>query len=143
MYKNLKEKLWAFIIQNNPDLMFNLQEGYSVTTFLEDRVSKTMPLVMSWLEEGKEGYVIEELAIMEMTKELRPSRFNYIKDVLARDFPLENKKYAEAGVLTYECINMMEACTDLFSSFEYKDEMKVDNRMRHAIIARIHDYMSI
>jgi len=143
MYKNLKEKLWAFITQNNPDLMFTLQEGYSVTTYLEDKITKVMPMVMDFLAEGKEGHAIEELALLEMTKELRPSKFNYIKDVLASEFPSEHGKFREAGVLTYECINMIEACNDLYLSFDFSEANQKDIRLRHAIIARIHDYLSI
>lgn len=143
MYKNLKEKLWAFITQNNPDLMFTLQEGYSVTTYLEDKLQKVMPMVLDLIAEGKEGHAIEELAISEMTRELRPSRFNYLKDVIARDFPLEYNKFREAGVLTYECINMIEACNDIFEAFGFSEDKTEDNRLRHAIIARVHDYLSI
>ncbi|WP_333887393.1 hypothetical protein [Sphingobacterium siyangense] len=143
MYKNLKEKLWAFITQNNPDLMFTLQEGYSVTTYLEDKIQKVMPMVMDLISESKPGHVIEELALLKMTKELRPSRFNYIKDVVTRDFPVEFNKFREAGVLTYECINMIEACNDIFETFGFSEDKPEDNRLRHAVIARVHDYLSI
>lgn len=143
MYENLKEKLWAYITQNNPDLMFNLQEGYSVKTYLEDKIHKGMPMVMDLISENKPGHAIEELALLEMTKELRPSRFNYIRDVVTRDFPTEYNKFREAGVLTYECINMIECCNDIFESFGFREEEQEDNRLRHAVIARVHDYLSI
>lgn len=123
--------------------MFNLQEGYSVSTYLEDKISKVMPYVLKQIEEGKEGYAIDELALLEMTKDLRPSKFNYIKDVIEHDFVDQFHKFREAGVLTYECINMIEACNDLFTNFDFREGNTVDNRLRHAIIARLHDYLSI
>lgn len=143
MYENLREKLWAYITHNNPDLMFTLQEGYSVKTYLEDKIHKVMPMVLDLISEGKPGHAIEELALQEMTKELRPSRFNYIKDVVTRDFPTEYNKFREAGVLTYECINMIETCNDIFETFGFCETKQEDNRLRHAVIARVHDYLSI
>ncbi|RKE47172.1 hypothetical protein [Sphingobacterium detergens] len=142
MKNSLKEKLWAFITENNPDLMFNLQEGYSVPTYLEDKVMKVMPMVEVFLRKGKAEHEIEQLILMELTKDLRPSKYNYIKDVITRDFPNECYKFREAGVLTYECINMLEACNDIFITFDFNED-KEDHRLRHAIIARVHDYLSI
>ncbi|MDR2272012.1 MAG: hypothetical protein LBF27_13995 [Sphingobacterium sp.] len=143
MYNNLREKLWAFIIQNNPDLMFTLKDGYSVSTYLDDKISKAMPLVMDLIASGKEGHAIEELALLELTRELRPSKYNYIKEVIAQDFPEHYHRFREAGVLTFECINIIEACNDLFVTFDFREDKTTDNRLRHAIIARIHDYLSI
>lgn len=143
MKKKLRANLWAFITQNNPELMFNLQEGYSVMTYLDDKVEKIQPMVINLLEEGKEIHVIEELVLLEMTKDLRPSKFNFIKEVIEQDFPDEYHKFREAGVLTYECINMIEASNDIFITFDFREDNIQDNRLRHALIARIHDYLSI
>lgn len=141
MYNQLKERLWAYITENNPDLMFGLQDGYSVTNYLEDKVSKVMPLVMNLLEKGKEGHVIQELALNEMTRELRPSKFLYLKELLLREFPSEYLKYVEYGVLTYELLNLIELCKDVFETFCFGETTREDSYLRHAIIARVHEHL--
>jgi len=141
MQSNLKEKLWAFIIHNNPELMFNLQAEYSVTRHLEDKVAKVMPFVLKLLEQGKSGPAIEELALEAMTEELRPSRFLYLKGILKNEFPAEYESYKEAGVLTYETVNLIDHCQEVFDVFAFSVENEQDQKLRHAIIAKVHDYL--
>ena len=45
MQEMLKEKLWTYIVQNNADLMLNLQQGFSVTGYLKEKVNGIQPLV--------------------------------------------------------------------------------------------------
>jgi hypothetical protein len=132
MHNLLKEKLKAYIQQNNPELLIRLQESFSVTTYLEDKVSKVMPTVLRLLEEEKPGYVIEELAMAELTEELRPSRFNYLQEILEEDFPKEYEAFKKAGVLTYETIN----------NFPFTEDNEDDRFLRYAVIAKISDYLN-
>lgn len=74
MQSMLTEKLWAYIVHNTPDLMLSLQENYSVTRYLEEKVSAIMPTVTQLLDEGKPQYAIEELCLNAMTEDLKPSR---------------------------------------------------------------------
>ena len=61
MQEMLKEKLWTFIVHNNPDLMMNLQQDFSLTDYLEQKVFNIQPLISQLLAENKPGYIIEEL----------------------------------------------------------------------------------
>jgi hypothetical protein len=45
MQEMLKEKLWTYIVHNNPDLMLNLQQDFSVTSYLEMKVFNVWPLI--------------------------------------------------------------------------------------------------
>jgi len=142
MHSNLKEKLWAYIIENNPELMFSLQADYSVMTYLEDKISKVMPKVMSMLEQGKEGPTIIELAIHEMTEELRPSKFLYLKKILKEEFPPVFKKFVEAGVLTFETINLIEHCRELFETYKFSVDTEDNRLLRFAVVAKVHEYIN-
>ncbi len=137
----LKEKLQAYIIGNNPELMLSLQAEQSLTQYLEDRISTAMPLVMDLLEQGKPGYIIEELALNEMTISLRPSKFNYLKEVLETEFSSSYNSFKTAGVLTYECVNLIEACAEIFETFSFSEDNEDDRLLRYAVIARIHEYL--
>ncbi|OKS85692.1 hypothetical protein [Mucilaginibacter polytrichastri] len=141
MVEKLKEKLWAFIVHNNPDLMLNLQEEYSVTKYLEEKVNGIIPMIEALLAEGKPQYVIEELCLSAMTAELKPSKFLYIRSVIEEEFPDDFKRLQEDGVLTYEVVNLIEACQDAFEAFGFSEETQDDRHLRYAIIAQVHDYL--
>jgi hypothetical protein len=142
MHNLLKEKLKAYIQQNNPELLIRLQENYSVTTYLEDKVSKAMPTVLRLLEEEKPAYVIEELALGELTEDLRPSRFNYLQQVLEEEFPKEYGAFKKAGVLTYETINLTESCKEILDNFPFTEASENDRFLRYAVIGQISNYLN-
>jgi hypothetical protein len=81
MRRVLTEKLWTYIVNNNPDLMISLQEDRSVTYYLKEKVSAIMPEVERLLSEGKPQYIIEKLCLDAMTEELKPSRYQYVRSV--------------------------------------------------------------
>lgn len=142
MHELLKDRLKAYILQNNPDLLHNLQVEYKFSAYLEDKVSNAMPTVMRLLGEGKPGYVIEELVLNELTADLRPSCFNYIKSVLQEDFPADYLRFYQQGVLTYEAISLVEECREIFSAFSFAAATVNDNLLRYAVIAQIHEHLN-
>ncbi len=79
MEQSLKEKLWAYIIENNPELMFSLQEDYSVQKYLDDKVSALRSPLEQLQQLGLPPYIIEEQAMEELTADLKPSKFHYIR----------------------------------------------------------------
>lgn len=137
----LTEKLWAYIAHNNPDLMFSLQEDYSVTRYLEEKVNAVMPMVSQLLDEGKPQYIIEELCLNTMTHELKPSRYQYILSVIEEEFNADFGRMKENGTLTYEVVNLIEACKGIFSDFNFNSENEA-RHLRYAIIGQVHDYLA-
>lgn len=122
--------------------MVGLQEGYSVTRYLEDKVTSVMPLAEQLLAEGKPGYVIEELCLNEMTADLKPSKYHYLKKVLEEEFPSDYSRMLDAGVLTYEIMNLIDACKDVFAAMGFTDENEDDRFLRYAVITEIHNYLN-
>lgn len=141
MQSMLKEKLWAYIVHNNPDLMVSLQEDHSVTRYLEEKIETIMPMVQQLLDEGKPQYIIEELCLNEMTAELKPSRYQYICSVLEEEFPQDYERLKENGTLTYEVINLIEACKGIFSDFDFNEDNEANRYLRYAIIGQVHNYL--
>lgn len=137
MQSILIEKLRAFILENNPDLVVQLQADYSVSKYLEDKVSTVASLMDQLLAENKPAYIIEELCLNEITAGLKPSKFNYIKSVLEEDFPKEYAALSDSGVLTYETINLVEDCKEHFESFGFSEKNEDNRLLRYAVIAAI------
>lgn len=138
----LTEKLRAYIIINNPDLAIHLQADYSVTKYLEDKVAAVMPMVLAMLGQDRPAYVIEELCLNEMTADLRPSRFNYLKEIVETEFPDDYQRLQKTGVLTYEIINLIEVCKEMFENFSFSEETEDSRFLRYAIIVLVHDYFN-
>lgn len=140
MYQQLKEKLWSFIVHNNPDLMFNLQDEYRVTEYLETKVSAVMSTAMKLLEEGKEGHAILELCMNEMTAELKPSRYHYIAALVKDKFPDVFVRLREAGLLSYETVNLVDHCKDTFDVLGFCEENSNDQVIKEQVTGKILDY---
>lgn len=142
MQSMLMEKLWAYIVHNNPDLMLSLQEDYSVTRYLEEKISAIMPMVAQLLREEKPQYIIEELCLQAMTEDLKPSRFQYIRSLIEEEFNSDYMRMKESGTLTYEVVNLIEACKSIFSDFDFNSENEENRHLRYAIIGQVHDYLA-
>lgn len=142
MQQLLKQKLRAYLQINNPDLLLKLEGEARLHSYLEDKISLVTPMLLSFIADGKPGYVIEELIMTELTADLRPSRFNYIKELLEEDFKDSYLNFLKAGVLTYESINLVEHCREAFDTFSFSEENEDDRLLRYAIIAKVHEYLN-
>lgn len=141
MQELLKEKLWTFIVHNNPDLMLNLQQDFAVTDYLEEKVNGIQYLTSQLRAENKPGYVIEAHCIEELTKELRPSKFNYIQGVLEDEFEEDFLRIKESGMLTYEIINLITESETVFETLGFMQDNEQDRMLRYAIAGTIRQYM--
>ena len=141
MQELLKEKLWTFIVHNNPDLMLNLQQVFSLTDYLEQKVFSIQPLISQLLAENKPGYIIEELCMAELTIDLRSSKFNYIRGVLEEEFELDFLRIKESGLLTYEIMNMISESETVFETLGFTEVNEQDRMLHYAIAGNIRQYM--
>lgn len=140
MHQQLKEKLWAYIVQNNPDLMHQLQDEYRVVKYLEEKVSSVMPKAMSYLEKNIPGYAIVELCMEDLTKDLKPSRYNYIVSILSEKFAEKYGQLRENGLLAYEAVNLVEYCKDVFDELRFSEDNKDRNMVQYPITSKIREY---
>lgn len=138
----LKEKLWFYIIHNNPDLMFTLQEDYSVLDYLNEKISSVKSILDDMLSDGTPKYIIEEICLNVLTEDLKPSRFLYIRSLLSDEFEKTYTAFQESGILTYEVINLMENCRPVFETIGFTKENEEDPTLRNALIGQITDYLN-
>jgi len=141
MQEILKEKLWTYIGRNNADLMLNLQQDFSVTSYLEEMVNGIQSLASQLLVENKPGYIIEELCMEEMINNLRPSKFNYIRSVLEDEFEQDFLRIKESGLLTYEIANMISESETVFETLGFTEVNEQDRILRYAIAGMIRQYL--
>ena len=141
MQEMLKEKLWTYIVHNNPDLMLNLQQDSTVTYYLEEKVNGIQFLTSQLRTENKHGYVIEALCMEELTKDLLPSKFNYIRNILEEEFELDFLRIKESGLLTYEIMNLISESETVFETLGFTEVNEQDRMLHYAIAGTIRQYM--
>lgn len=141
MQEVLMEKLHRYMVNNNPDLLIRLQQDKAVSTYLKDKVAAVDVLAHELLSVGTPAYLIEERCMDELTKELRPSKFNYLSNVLEEEFTHVYYQLVEAGLLTYEIINLIERCTPVFETIGFTVENEDDHYLRYAVTGIINEYL--
>jgi len=138
----LKEKLWEYIIHNNPELMYKLQEQYGVTEYLDQKVKSVIALADEMASECTPGEIIEEICLNVLTAELKPSRFTYLRSLLLEEFNTTYVDFANTGTLTYEVLNLMEAYSELFETNGFTAGSQTDPNFKNTLIQKISDYLN-
>ena len=138
----LKEKLWEYIIHNNPELMYKLQEQYGVSKYLEEKVKSVLALADEMVLECIPGEIIEEICLNVLTAELRPSRFTYLRSLLLEEFKDIYVDFINSNTLTYEVLKLMGACSELFETNNFTAGSNTDPNFKNTLIPKITDYLN-
>jgi len=142
MYTILIHKLHSYLIHHNPELILNLEESFSLRSYLEEKVASIADYQLQLVADGKPAYIIEELCMNAMTKELRPSKFLYLRNILEEEFPEHYLLLKENGTLTYEVVNLITASNEVFDSIGFTEETEGNRILRYATIGVMKEYMT-
>jgi hypothetical protein len=140
MQQILIAKLHEYITQNNLDLLIALQQESRVSSYLKDKVDAASPLVDELLAENTPAYIIEERCMDYLTKDLRPSKFNYLLTILDDEFETDYRRLEQTGLITYEVVNLIEVCKPVFESLGFTEENEDTQDLRNAIIGAVKEY---
>ena len=140
MQQTLMNKLHEYIRENNPDLLFQLEEDKKVTEYLSDKIS-TVSALIKQTENGKPAYIIEDACMDVLTQDLRPSKFNYISNLLQEEFEPTYNQLQESGTLKFEVINLINQCQSVFEDLNFSDENEDNQFLRYAILGTIGEYL--
>lgn len=141
MENYLMEKLRTYITDNNPDVLIGLQSERNVNAYLKDKVAQVKDLLVELQKQGSSPYLIEEICFEQMTEGLRPSKYHYIYQVLEDEFEPSFLRFRESGVLTYEIMNMIAACSPVFEEFDFSLQNEDDRFLRYAVIGTVKEYL--
>ena len=143
MKDKLLQQLQKYIQENNPDLFLTLQEENRIEDYLRENVSSVDSMIDRLLADTISPSVIEELCMEELTKQLKPSRFNYLKATLEEEYPSHFERLQQHGLLTTELINMIRVCDGVFDEFNFSEENEDDRQLRYAIMGEMDDYLKV
>jgi len=141
MQEILIQKLHHYVSENNPDLLIQLQGESRVTAYLQEKVAAIDEILKELLTEEKPSYIIEELCLNELTKDLKPSRFNYLKEILEEEFNEHYQRLRDAGIVTTELINLIQTCQPVFDELNFTEENEESRFIRYAITGAISEYL--
>lgn len=141
MQEILIHKLHAYIVHNNPDVLIKLQAEGKVTSYLNEKVAAVDAMLNELLRKDTHPYFIEELCMHTMTAELRPSRYNYIAEILEEEFQLHYQQYKDIGILQFELISMVGSFQQIFESMHFSEANAESRLLRYAICGAISEYL--
>lgn len=141
MKELLIQKLQQYIIANNPDLLVELQGERKVTSYLQSKVAAMSETLEELLKNKTPEYIIEEVCMEELTKDLRPSRYNYLKQILEEEFTQQYEEFRDVGILTTEIVNLIQVCKSVFEDLNFSEENEDNQFTRYVIIGSISEYL--
>lgn len=139
MLETLITKLHEYIRGNNPDILFQLEEENKVSEYLTEKVS-TVSYLINQLDKGQPAYIIEDTCMDVLTQDLRPSRYNYIRNILEEEFGDTYQQLSDNGLLRFEIINIVNYCNSVFEDLRFSEETEDNQFLRYAIMGAIGEY---
>ncbi len=139
MKKVLENKLHQYLRENNPDVLIQLEEDNKVSTYLSDKINTVDTLLKEY--EGQPEYIIEEVCMNELIKDLRPSKFNYISNILEEEFEKEYRLFQDSCALRFEVINLIHHCQDMFELFGFTEDTEDSNDLKNIVTGMIANYL--
>jgi hypothetical protein len=136
----LSTKFVEYLRENNPDILFSLQDGGSLTGYINQKITSIDGLLEQLQQQSRPEYIIEELCMEAITAELKPSKYLYIKEILEEEFRKEYHHLRGLGILRFEIINLTIACNPLFEVFGFSEQNEEDENLRYTIIGTIREY---
>jgi hypothetical protein len=139
MKEILINKLHQYLQDNNPELLQQLEEDGTVTSWLTDKIKSIENVIAEY--DGQPDYIIEEVCINELTKELRPSKFNYISNILQEEFENDYQQFLNAGILRFEVINLITECQPVFKETGLTEENEDSSDLKNVVTGTISEYL--
>jgi hypothetical protein len=134
-------KLYQYMQQNNPELIVQLEETGSLTQYLSDNVSAIENDIADLEQQAVPGFEIEETCMNKLTAHLKPSRYNYILQLLEDDFENIYTDFVAAGILQTETISLVNFCKEVFDDLVFTEEHEDNRFIRYAITGMIRAYL--
>jgi len=135
----LINKLHQYIRENNPGLLLQLEQDGKVSEYLSNKVNTSDALINEY--KGQPAYIIEEACMDELTKDLRPSKYNYINQILQEEFEDAYQQLQNSGTLKFEVINLISQCQPVFETIGFTEENEDSSELRNAITGTVSEYL--
>jgi hypothetical protein len=141
MQETLTKKLHAYIIENNPDLWIELGEEKQ-EKYLKEAINVVDTLLNRLIAEDHPPYIIDEVCMEELTRPLRPSKYNYVRTIAEEKYPEQYEALQRAGILVTELSNIVAICLPIFEVFNFSELTEDDDYLEHCITTAMKGYFN-
>lgn len=141
MQEFLAHKLHSYLISHNPEIILNLQETRTISAYIRDKIKGVQSYLDTLLDEQKPDYIIEGLCFEALTKDLKPSRFLYLREILEEEFTGDYLVMQENGTLTCEIANLITVCKQIFEGLGFSEDNESNRIIRYAVIGQVKEYL--
>ena len=139
--RRLTSQLRQYLLENHLELAIALEEEHRLAHYLEGKVKSIDELIGGLLPQNRPAYVVEALCLEELTRDLRPSRFRYVRLLLKEAFPADYLRMKKSGALTYEIIGLTGACEPIFEVFSFATSSEDSRGLRRAVTGMTAEYL--
>ncbi len=134
-------KLLEYIREYNPDILFALKAEDKLRLWLYSKADTVESLWQQMEMDKQPAYIIKEICLNELTWELRPSRYNYILNLLEQEFKNDYTILVKSGVLQHEVVNMIGYCDSVFNDLIFSEDNEDNHFIRYAICGAMSEYL--
>ena len=140
MKEQLKKQLENYLVQHNPELIISLQHR-ALDQYMEEKLARHLPQFNAFIVNGKACDLISRVVMKVLTADLRPSKYDYLHNLLKEEFTEDYLRLRENGTLTQEIVQLIALCTPIFSALHFSEAKLNDKLIRHAICWQIDQYL--
>jgi len=141
MKASLLNGLYQYMKENNPELIIALQETGSLSQYLTEKATGIEAMITNLQQQAIPLPEMETICLQQLTSDLKPSRYNYICNILEAEFELKYKELIESGLLLYEVSNMIKYCQSVFDDLNFSEANEENRFLRYAITGVIKEYL--
>ena len=138
MSEKLQGLLLGYIRENNPDLLQQLDEDDALHAWVLEKIGE----VEIVLKQSKDRRIPDNEFLDLMTADLKPSKYNYLRDLLEEEFPDDHERLKESGMLRYEILHIIHLCSYYFETMPINDDPDENRQLDYAVSGMITDYFA-
>lgn len=134
-------KLYAYAGENSPELLLELQQEKSVTDWLMQKVEAIDTTLQEFISKNTPVYEIEEQCMALLTEELKPSRYQFIRNILEEEFKKDFDRLEHGGQLPATIMEMIPVCEEAFQRFGFYEGKEDGRLLVYAVIGALHEHL--
>lgn|GEM_PF-1981156 len=137
----LLENFREYIVAHYPELILRNQEEYPLSRFMRETMQSVLPTLKYMEDQCRPEHEVLQHCMNELIKGLGPSKTDYLLNILSIEYPREHHSLSASGTLTWNVVQLIKSCDDVFESYGFTENSKDSTLLRHAVIAIVHDYL--
>ena len=138
----LLERFSAYVVDHHPELVMKSPVEYPLSQWVRERMTAVLPTLKFLQDKGAPVHVVIATCMEELTRDLRPSKADYLSEVLAKEFPREQRTMVQARTLTYNVVELIRHCDEVLQNFGFRESNVGSTLLRHAVIAEVAEYLN-